>query len=180
MYTFYAHFHVGYTLHAYFHFIHDHNDEAFAFHWLSLGCIHSIIITLSDLFHLIYLEDPEEQLRLAMVAVFESWNSPRAIKYRAINQITGLKGTAVNIQTMVFGNMGTTSGTGVLFTRNPSTGERKLYGEFLINAQVELLSSCSIIIYAFRFCGKLFHFFLSFCRVKMLSLASERHWILML
>lgn len=81
--------------------------------------------------------DPEEQLRLAMIAVFESWNSPRAIKYRSINQITGLKGTAVNVQTMVFGNMGPTSGTGVLFTRNPSTGEKKLYGEFLINAQGE-------------------------------------------
>eukprot|EP00249_Psilotum_nudum_P013663 c24446_g1_i1 orf=338-3238(-) len=81
--------------------------------------------------------DPEKQLRLAVIAVFESWNSPRAIKYRSINQITGLKGTAVNIQTMVFGNMGSTSGTGVLFTRNPSTGEKKLYGEFLINAQGE-------------------------------------------
>lgn len=71
-----------------------------------------------------------------MKAVFDSWDSPRAIKYRSINQITGLKGTAVNIQCMVFGNMGNTSGTGVLFTRNPSTGEKKLYGEFLINAQV--------------------------------------------
>eukprot|EP00250_Pteridium_aquilinum_P015706 c22711_g1_i1 orf=319-3255(-) len=81
--------------------------------------------------------DPEEQLRLAVIAVFESWNSSRAIKYRSINQITGLKGTAVNVQTMVFGNMGPTSGTGVLFTRNPSTGEKKLYGEFLINAQGE-------------------------------------------
>lgn len=81
--------------------------------------------------------DPEEQLRLAVRAVFESWNSPRAIKYRSLNQITGLKGTAVNVQTMVFGNMGPTSGTGVLFTRNPSTGEKKLYGEFLINAQGE-------------------------------------------
>lgn len=81
--------------------------------------------------------DPKEQLRLAVLAVFNSWNSPRAIKYRNINQITGLKGTAVNVQSMVFGNMGPTSGTGVLFTRNPSTGEKKLYGEFLINAQGE-------------------------------------------
>lgn len=80
--------------------------------------------------------DPFEQMRLAIVAVFSSWNSSRANKYRAINQITGLKGTAVNIQAMVFGNMGETSGTGVLFTRNPSTGEAKLYGEYLINAQV--------------------------------------------
>lgn len=75
---------------------------------------------------------------MAIKAVFDSWDSPRAIKYRNINQITGLKGTAVNIQCMVFGNMGNTSGTGVLFTRNPSTGENKLYGEFLINAQVLL------------------------------------------
>ncbi|PKI47976.1 hypothetical protein CRG98_031640 [Punica granatum] len=81
--------------------------------------------------------DPRKQLELAVKAVFDSWDSPRAIKYRSINQITGLKGTAVNIQCMVFGNMGNTSGTGVLFTRNPSTGENKLYGEFLINAQGE-------------------------------------------
>ncbi|KAM3323785.1 pyruvate, phosphate dikinase 2 isoform X1 [Capsicum chacoense] len=81
--------------------------------------------------------DPKRQLELAVKAVFDSWDSPRAIKYRSINQITGLKGTAVNIQCMVFGNMGTTSGTGVLFTRNPSTGEKKLYGEFLVNAQGE-------------------------------------------
>ncbi|KAG8370108.1 hypothetical protein BUALT_Bualt14G0083200 [Buddleja alternifolia] len=81
--------------------------------------------------------DPKKQLELAIKAVFDSWDSPRAIKYRSINHITGLKGTAVNIQCMVFGNMGNTSGTGVLFTRNPSTGEKKLYGEFLINAQGE-------------------------------------------
>ncbi|KAK4477975.1 hypothetical protein RD792_017240 [Penstemon davidsonii] len=81
--------------------------------------------------------DPIKQLELAIKAVFDSWDSPRAIKYRSINHINGLKGTAVNIQCMVFGNMGNTSGTGVLFTRNPSTGENKLYGEFLINAQGE-------------------------------------------
>ncbi|KAF3953895.1 hypothetical protein CMV_020692 [Castanea mollissima] len=81
--------------------------------------------------------DPKQQLQLAIKAVFDSWDSPRAIKYRSINQITGLKGTAVNIQCMVFGNRGNTSGTGVLFTRNPSTGEKKLYGEFLSNAQGE-------------------------------------------
>ncbi|GMI69816.1 pyruvate orthophosphate dikinase [Hibiscus trionum] len=81
--------------------------------------------------------DPKQQLFLSVKAVFDSWDSPRANKYRSINQITGLKGTAVNIQTMVFGNMGNTSGTGVLFTRNPSTGEKKLYGEFLVNAQGE-------------------------------------------
>nr|DAD33518.1 TPA_asm: hypothetical protein HUJ06_012369 [Nelumbo nucifera] len=81
--------------------------------------------------------DPKKQLELAVKAVFDSWDSARAIKYRSINKITGLKGTAVNIQCMVFGNMGSTSGTGVLFTRNPSTGENKLYGEFLVNAQGE-------------------------------------------
>ncbi|BBN17421.1 pyruvate, orthophosphate dikinase [Marchantia polymorpha subsp. ruderalis] len=81
--------------------------------------------------------DPLEQMRLAVLAVFDSWNSPRAVKYRSINQISGLQGTAVNVQAMVFGNMGPTSGTGVLFTRNPSTGEKKLYGEYLINAQGE-------------------------------------------
>jgi pyruvate,orthophosphate dikinase len=81
--------------------------------------------------------DPKKQLSLAVLAVFDSWDSPRANKYRSINKITGLKGTAVNVQCMVFGNMGNTSGTGVLFTRNPSTGEKKLYGEFLVNAQGE-------------------------------------------
>ncbi|RLN01026.1 hypothetical protein C2845_PM06G22130 [Panicum miliaceum] len=81
--------------------------------------------------------DPKKQLELAVLAVFNSWDSPRANKYRSINNITGLRGTAVNVQSMVFGNMGNTSGTGVLFTRNPSTGEKKLYGEFLVNAQGE-------------------------------------------
>ncbi|AQK93854.1 pyruvate orthophosphate dikinase2 [Zea mays] len=81
--------------------------------------------------------DPKRQLELAVLAVFDSWESPRAKKYRSINQITGLRGTAVNVQCMVFGNMGNTSGTGVLFTRNPNTGEKKLYGEFLVNAQGE-------------------------------------------
>ncbi|CAL5393126.1 unnamed protein product [Camellia sinensis] len=84
-----------------------------------------------------FRSDPKKQLQLAVQAVFDSWDSPRAIKYRSINQITGLMGTAVNIQCMVFGNIGNTSGTGVLFTRNPSTGEKKLYGEYLVNAQGE-------------------------------------------
>jgi len=82
-------------------------------------------------------DDPREQLRLAIDAVFRSWDSERAKKYRVINGITGLLGTAVNVQAMVFGNMGDDSGTGVCFTRNPNTGERKLYGEFLVNAQGE-------------------------------------------
>jgi pyruvate, orthophosphate dikinase len=81
--------------------------------------------------------DPFEQLRFAINAVFQSWDSDRAVKYRRINKISGLRGTAVNVQAMVFGNMGTNSGTGVCFTRNPATGEKKLYGEFLINAQGE-------------------------------------------
>jgi pyruvate,orthophosphate dikinase len=82
-------------------------------------------------------KDPYEQLEWAINAVFESWNSDRAEKYRRINHITGLLGTAVNVQAMVYGNMGEDSATGVCFTRNPSTGENKLYGEFLINAQGE-------------------------------------------
>ena len=81
--------------------------------------------------------DPQEQLRHAINAVFGSWDSARAIKYRQINRITGLLGTAVNVQAMVYGNMGKTSGTGVCFTRNPSTGVRELYGEYLVNAQGE-------------------------------------------
>jgi pyruvate,orthophosphate dikinase len=81
--------------------------------------------------------DAREQLNKAVNAVFGSWDNPRAIKYREIHDIKGLRGTAVNVQTMVFGNMGDTSGTGVCFTRNPSTGENKFYGEFLMNAQGE-------------------------------------------
>jgi len=78
-----------------------------------------------------------EQLRLAINAVFGSWNNDRAIAYRRLNDIKGLKGTAVNVQAMVFGNMGETSGTGVCFSRDPSTGENKFYGEYLMNAQGE-------------------------------------------
>ena len=85
----------------------------------------------------LFPEDPMEQLRYSINAVFGSWDSDRAVKYRRINKIGGLLGTAVNVQAMVFGNMGDDSGTGVCFTRNPSTGERKLYGEFLVNAQGE-------------------------------------------
>ncbi len=81
--------------------------------------------------------DPWQQLKFSIDAVFNSWNSTRAVKYRQINKIFGLLGTAVNVQSMVFGNMGDKSATGVCFTRNPSTGENKLYGEFLMNAQGE-------------------------------------------
>lgn len=82
-------------------------------------------------------QDVIDQLRLSVEAVFHSWNNHRAVVYRRINQIPDHQGTAVNIQSMVFGNLGTDSGTGVLFTRNPSTGEDHLYGEFLTNAQGE-------------------------------------------
>jgi len=81
--------------------------------------------------------DPRQQLQMSIDAVFGSWNNDRAIIYRRINDIKWLLGTAVNVQAMVFGNMGETSGTGVCFTRNPSTGENKFYGEFLMNAQGE-------------------------------------------
>ncbi len=82
-------------------------------------------------------EDPREQLRMSIDAVFGSWNNKRAQAYRNLNDIPHNIGTAVNVQTMVFGNMGQTSGTGVAFTRNPSTGEDVFYGEYLINAQGE-------------------------------------------
>ena len=81
--------------------------------------------------------DPWKQLRLAIDAVFRSWNTPRAITYRKINNIPEDYGTAVNVVTMVFGNLGDDCGTGVCFTRSPSTGENKLFGEYLINAQGE-------------------------------------------
>ena len=84
-----------------------------------------------------FSDDPHQQLRLAINAVFGSWNNPRAIHYRRMNQIPADLGTAVNVQAMVFGNMGDTSGTGVGFTRNPSTGAPEFYGEFLMNAQGE-------------------------------------------
>ncbi|MEX2574494.1 MAG: pyruvate, phosphate dikinase [Balneolaceae bacterium] len=97
------------------------------------------------LFKTVYLEEtgrnfpqnPDIQLELAVNAVFDSWNSKRAQTFRRINNITGLLGTAVNVQAMVFGNMGDDCATGVCFTRNPATGEKKLYGEFLLNAQGE-------------------------------------------
>ncbi len=82
-------------------------------------------------------QDPRVQLQMAINAVFESWNNPRAITYRKLNGIDDSWGTAVNVQTMVYGNRGNTSGTGVAFTRNPSTGEKKFFGEYLINAQGE-------------------------------------------
>ncbi len=82
-------------------------------------------------------QDPHEQLHMSIEAVFRSWNNDRAILYRKLNDLKNLAGTAVNVQVMVFGNKGETSGTGVCFTRNPSTGENKFYGEYLMNAQGE-------------------------------------------
>ena len=82
-------------------------------------------------------QDPREQLRMAIEAVFRSWYNPRAATYRRMNRISDDLGTAVNVQTMVFGNMGENSGTGVGFTRNPATGQKEFYGEFLMNAQGE-------------------------------------------
>ncbi len=82
-------------------------------------------------------QEPKDQLLEAVKAVFRSWDNPRAIVYRRMNDIPASWGTAVNVQSMVFGNMGETSGTGVAFTRDPSTGEKKLYGEYLMNAQGE-------------------------------------------
>jgi pyruvate,orthophosphate dikinase len=94
-------------------------------------------IIFSDQSGLAIPEDPYEQLRVAVAAVFNSWMGRRACDYRKVNRIPDDLGTAVNVQAMVFGNMGTESGTGVAFTRNPSTGEKKLYGEYLLNAQGE-------------------------------------------
>ncbi|MBP62810.1 MAG: pyruvate, phosphate dikinase [Planctomycetaceae bacterium] len=82
-------------------------------------------------------QDPYRQLELAIEAVFGSWNTSRAVRYREVEGIRGLLGTAVNVQSMVYGNMGEDSGTGVAFTRNPSTGQKNFYGEFLVNAQGE-------------------------------------------
>lgn len=81
--------------------------------------------------------DPKEQLEQAIIKVFDSWENERSVEFRAINGISDCTGTAINVQAMVFGNLGRTSGTGVLFSRNPSTGENHLYGEFLLDAQGE-------------------------------------------
>ncbi|HEV8580838.1 MAG TPA: pyruvate, phosphate dikinase [Thermoanaerobaculia bacterium] len=85
----------------------------------------------------LFPQEPKEQLWGAIGAVFESWNNPRAREYMRLEKITGLLGTAVNVQTMVFGNRGADCATGVAFTRNPATGERRVYGEYLTNAQGE-------------------------------------------
>ena len=99
--------------------------------------IESFLLLISEGTGADFPQDPEEQLFLAIEAVFKSWNTDRAAVYRKANKIADDLGTAVNVQAMVFGNLGNDSGTGVAFTRDPSTGERKLYGEYLLNAQGE-------------------------------------------
>jgi pyruvate,orthophosphate dikinase len=108
---------------------------------LTVNDLKNIIQKYKDLIHdktgEVFPQDPFEQLRQARDAVFKSWNNPRAITYRQLHDIPSNLGTAVNIQMMVFGNMGETSATGVGFTRNPSTGKKEFYGEYLTNAQGE-------------------------------------------
>ncbi|HEX9017399.1 MAG TPA: putative PEP-binding protein, partial [Chloroflexota bacterium] len=108
---------------------------------LSADSLKKIVVDYKEIFKAAtgreFPTDPFEQLRLAIQAVFSSWNGDRAVVYRNFNKIPHTLGTGVNVQTMVFGNMGNDSGTGVAFTRNPSTGEKSLYGEFLVNAQGE-------------------------------------------
>jgi pyruvate, orthophosphate dikinase len=108
---------------------------------LSVSTLQNIVKDYKDIFledkGILFPDDVRQQLLLSIKAVFDSWNNNRAIKYREINKIRGLQGTAVNVQTMVFGNMGADSATGVCFSRNPSTGVNTFYGEYLINAQGE-------------------------------------------
>lgn len=115
------------------------------------GCQYDVDLTTEDLREIIvgykalvkeemgrdFPQDPKDQLMEAIMAVFRSWNNDRAILYRKLNEIPDSIGTAVNVQSMVFGNMGNTSGTGVAFTRDAANGEKKLFGEFLVNAQGE-------------------------------------------
>ena len=130
---------------------HERFEEALAGLKQARGVKQDVELTAQDLQELIkdyrhivteatgadFPDDPMKQLEMAIRAVFESWNTPRAVSYRTYHKIPHDLGTAVNIQTMVFGNMGPTSGTGVAFTRNPATGEKILYGEYLLNAQGE-------------------------------------------
>lgn len=115
------------------------------------GCEYDVDLTTEDLKEIIvgykalvkeemgreFPQEPKDQLMEAVMAVFRSWNNDRAILYRKLNEIPDSIGTAVNVQSMVFGNMGNTSGTGVAFTRNAANGEKALFGEFLVNAQGE-------------------------------------------
>lgn len=130
---------------------HEHFEEALAALKRARRVTQDTDLTADDLVHLTetyraivrdrggqaFPDDPRQQLEMAIRAVFESWNNQRAITYRTFHKIPHDLGTAVNIQTMVFGNMGPHSGTGVAFTRNPATGEKAVYGEYLLNAQGE-------------------------------------------
>lgn len=103
--------------------------------WREVALLYKKLV--QDFKNIEFPQDPMHQLKYAIEAVFSSWLNPRAIKYRQIYNISDSMGTAVNVQAMVFGNTGERSGTGVLFTRNPSTGTKELFGEFLLNAQGE-------------------------------------------
>eukprot|EP00980_Cylindrotheca_fusiformis_P003579 scaffold794_cov131-Cylindrotheca_fusiformis.AAC.3 len=129
---------------------HEAFEEKMSYLKKETGAVHDIDFTADQLKELVQLykdvykesgevfpEDPYDQLRACIKAVFRSWNSQRAIKYREIKQIKGLIGTACNIQCMVFGNLGSNSGTGVAFSRNPGNGAKVVMGEFLVNAQGE-------------------------------------------
>ncbi len=130
---------------------HEYFEEALATLKRNRGVTLDTELTAEDLWTLIqeyrkivkertredFPDEPWKQLEMAIRAVFESWNNPRAITYRTYHKIPHDLGTAVNVQTMVFGNMGPKSGTGVAFTRNPATGEKRVYGEYLLNAQGE-------------------------------------------
>jgi len=130
---------------------HDYFEEAFADIKEQYGAVDDIEVPAKGLKELVaeykkiyekhtkgsFPQDPSTQLHLAIEAVFRSWNSSRALRYREINHLHGHLGTAVTVQAMVFGNLDDCSGTGVAFTRNPATGEDKLFGEFLVNAQGE-------------------------------------------
>ncbi len=114
---------------------HDYDTDLSAVDWQHVISLYKRVIEeeLGETFP----QDPHEQLWKAIAAVFSSWMNPRAVTYRSLHRIPGHWGTAVNVQAMVFGNLGSSSATGVAFTRNPSTGRKELYGEFLVNAQGE-------------------------------------------
>jgi len=108
---------------------------------LDVAALREIVVSLKEIYRSAagrpFPQDPMQQLLGAIQAVFRSWNAPRAVEYRRLEKLTGLTGTAVTVQAMVFGNMGMTSGSGVAFTRDPATGENRLYVDFLLNAQGE-------------------------------------------
>ncbi|MGE7371073.1 pyruvate, phosphate dikinase [Neorhizobium sp. NPDC001467] len=114
---------------------HEYDTEMSAVEWQHVVALYKQVI--DEEFGAVFPQDPHEQLWKAIAAVFASWMNPRAVTFRTLHDIPATSGTAVSVQAMVFGNLGSTSATGVAFTRNPSTGEKTLYGEFLVNAQGE-------------------------------------------